>query len=89
MIGCVLLDVSEHCGSPSSSNHQTSAFLISVTLSHVTTQVEALGFSTGIAPLLGEGGRQEFHDGVSLEPELAVAGFGGVQEQVALEELSF
>ena len=89
MIGCVLLDVSEHCGSPTSSNHQTSALLISITLSHVATQVEALGFSAGIAPLLGEGGGQELHEGISLEAELAVAGFGGVQEQVAVKELSF
>ena len=89
MIGRVLLDVREHGGRPASSNHQTSAFLISVALSQVTTQVEALGFSAGIAPLLGEGGGQELHEGVSLEAELAVAGFGGVQKQVAFKELSF
>ena len=88
MIGCVLLDVGEHGGSSSSSDHQTSTLLISVTLSYVPTQVEALGFSAGIAPLLGEGGGQELHEGVSLEAELAVAGLGGVQEQVALKELS-
>ena len=89
MVGCVLLDVGEHCGTPTSPNHQASAFLISVTLSHVAAQVEGLGFSTGIAPLLGEGGGQKLHEGVSLEAELAVAGLGGVQEQVTLKELSF
>ena len=89
MIGGILLDVSEHRGSPPRSNHQTSAFLIAITLSHIATKVEALGFRAGVAPFLGECGGQQFHEGISFEAELLVTCFSGVQEQVSVKELSF
>ena len=84
-----MLDVSEHRGSPPRSNHQTSAFLIAITLSHIATEVEALGFRAGVAPFLGECGGQQFHEGISLEAELLVTCFSGVQEQVSVKKLSF
>ena len=89
MIGGILLDVSEHRGSPPRSNHQTSAFLIAITLSHIATKVEALGFRAGVAPFLGECGGQQFHEGISFEAELLVTCFSGVQEQVSVKKLSF